>query len=179
MIEVPATETATALVLRPWLERDIPALVQAHKDPAMRRWLMRHFEDEEQARAAIEIQEQEWAERTRFVFAVTSPDGPDPIGSVMIRRIHKAPDAAEVGYWTAPEARGASVAGRAAEAALRWTLDQWAADGVHITRLELIHTLGNAASCRVAQKLGFEFAQDLPAFPPKFPNPGHLHVRSI
>ena len=196
-ITVPGTDAAPALTLRPWLPRDIPALVKAHADPDMRRWLLRHIDDEEQARAAIEVQEQEWAERTRFVLAVlpatdptpasASADGacpdpdadPDPIGSVSIRRIHKTPHAAEVGYWTAAEARGRSVAARAVEAALTWATAEWSTDEdtTPVTRFELIHTVGNEASCRVARKLGFELAQQLPAFPPKFPSAGHLHVR--
>lgn len=180
-ITVPGTDTAPALTLRPWQPRDIPALVKAHADPDMRRWLLRHIDDEDQARAALEVQEQEWSERTRFVLAVVAADGdaeePDPIGSVSVRRIHKAPDAAEVGYWTAVEARGRSVATRAVEAALKWAADEWAADDAPVSRFELIHTAGNDASCRVARKLGFELVQQLPAFPPKFPQPGHLHVR--
>ncbi|HET9173586.1 MAG TPA: GNAT family N-acetyltransferase [Actinospica sp.] len=180
-IQVPGTDAAPALTLRPWLPRDIPALVKAHADPEMRRWLLRHIEDEEQARAAIEAQEQEWTDRTRFVLAVTEAieDAPDqdPIGSVSIRRIHKTPHAAEVGYWTAPEARGRSVAARAVEAALTWAAAEWSTEAAPVTRFELIHTVGNHASCRVAGKLGFALAQQLPAFPPKFPNPGHLHVR--
>lgn len=178
-ITVPGTDTAPALTLRPWQPRDVPALVKAHADPDMRRWLLRHIDDEEQARAALEAQEQEWSERTRFVLAVTPTDDEDsdPIGSVSIRRIHKAPDAAEVGYWTAAEARGRSVATRAVEAALTWAAEQWSADDAPVSRFELIHTTGNDASCQVARKLGFELVQQLPAFPPKFPQPGHLHVR--
>jgi RimJ/RimL family protein N-acetyltransferase len=164
--------------MRPWLPRDIPALLKAHADPEMRKWLLRHIDDEQQARAAIEAQGQEWTARTRFVLAVT-PDLPDadPIGSVSIRRIHKSPHAAEVGYWTTPASRGQNVATRAVEAALTWATGEWSTDAAPVTRLELIHTVGNTPSCRVAQKLGFELAQQLPAFPPKFPSPGHLHVR--
>lgn len=179
MIQVPGTDTAPTLTLRPWLDRDIPTLVKAHADPAMRRWLLRHIDDENQARDALEAQEEDWADRIRFVFAVTSADDPDPIASVSIRRILKAPDAAEVGYWTAAEARGRSVAARSVQAVLRWAAEQWAADEVPVSRFELIHTVGNDASCRVAHKLGFELAEQLPPFLPKFPYPGHLHVRQI
>ncbi|HWG23631.1 GNAT family N-acetyltransferase [Actinospica sp.] len=174
------------LTLRPWLPRDVPALVKAHADPGMRRWLLRHIEDEEQARDAIAHQEEEWADGTRFVFAVTaatavtSADESEPVGSVSVKRISRisdAPGAAEVGYWTASEARGLSIAVRAVEAALPWAAEQWAADGAPVSRFELIHTIGNDASCRVAEKLGFELAEQLPPHPPKFPEPGHLHVR--
>jgi len=176
VIQILGTDTAPALTLRRWLPRDIPLLVKAHADPAMQRWLLRHIDDEEQARARLADQERGWTERTRFTFAVLAADDPDPVGSVSIRRIDKAPEAAEVGYWTVAEARGRSVAARAVEAALRWAAEEWAADAP-VSRFELIHTVGNDASCRVAGKLGFELAQELPAYPPKFPEPGHLHVR--
>jgi RimJ/RimL family protein N-acetyltransferase len=181
-LTVPGTSTAPALTLRPWLARDIPALIRAHADPAMQRWLLRHIDDADQARATLDEQAAQWAARTRFVFAVVenvpaAPASATPIASVSVRRIAKLPDAAEVGYWTAPEARSRDIATRAVEAAMHWSAAQWAADGDPITRFELIHALGNDASCRVAQKLGFTLAHELPAFPPKFPDPGHLHVR--
>ena len=176
MIEIPGNAAAPALILRPWLTRDIPALVKAHADPAMQRWLTRHINDEEQARASLADRERDWAERTRFTFAVLAADEADPIGSVSIRRVGKAPDVAEVGYWTVAQARGRSVAVRAADAALRWAVAEWAEDAP-LSRFELIHTIGNDASCRVAGKLGFELAQELAPHPPKFPEHGHLHVR--
>lgn len=185
MIQIAATDTAPALTLRRWSEEDIPALVRAHVDPDMRRWLLRHIDDEEQARAALASQRADWAAGTRFSFAVVAdPDmdrngngNGEPIGTISIRRLAKEPNVAEIGYWTVAAARGKSVATRAAEAALAWAEVRWSDEPVE--RVNLIHTLGNNASCRVAIKLGFALAEELPAYPPKFPQPGHLHVRRI
>jgi RimJ/RimL family protein N-acetyltransferase len=183
VIQIAATPTTPALTLRPWRDADIPTLLRAHADPDMRRWQIHHIDDEGQAIAALADQRWQWAKGTRFTFAVVAQseaeggeDAAEPIGNVSIRRLAKERDAAEIGYWTMPQARGKSVATRAAEAALAWADEQWAEDPVD--RYTLIHTLGNDASCRVAIKLGFAFAEDLPAHPPKFPNPGHLHVRN-
>ncbi|WP_326705576.1 hypothetical protein [Streptomyces cyaneofuscatus] len=44
-------------------------------------------------------------------------------------------------------------------------------------RLELLHQVDNVASCRVAEKSGYAFAELLSALPPEFPLDGHLHVR--
>jgi RimJ/RimL family protein N-acetyltransferase len=44
-------------------------------------------------------------------------------------------------------------------------------------RIELFHQLDNLASCRVAQKSGYALNELLPANPPAFPSPAHLHVR--
>lgn len=176
-IQIPGTDAAPALTLRPWQTRDIPALVKAHADPAMQRWLLRHIDDEEQARARLAAHAADWQNRTCFTFAVLTADSPDPIANVAIKRFEKKPDAPEVGYWTAPEARGRSIAARAVEAAMLWSATEWAADAP-VSRFELIHTVGNDASCRVAGKLGFELAEELPAYPPKYPEPGHLHMRA-
>ena len=52
-LTVEPTATAPALTRRPWQDSDIPALVAAHRDEAMRRWLMNSIDDEDQARAAL------------------------------------------------------------------------------------------------------------------------------
>ena len=177
MIQIAAAGSRPALTLRPWTEDDLPTLVKAHADPEMRRWQLWHIDDEEQAREWLANRQRQWAEGSRFGFAVVAAeDGAgDPIGAVSIRRDAKKPETAEVGYWTAAEARGQSVAPRAVGGALAWAARIWADDPVD--RINLIHTLGNDASCRVALKLGFALAEELPAYPPKFPEPGHLHVR--
>ena len=183
MIQLAATDSAPALTLRPWADKDVPALVRAHADPEMRRWMIWHIDNEDQARATLTEQRRHWAMGTRFVFAVTA-DGEgtgeggddDPvIGSVSLRRLAKEHDVADVGYWTMAEARGKSVATRAVAGVLSWAENLWADDPVD--HFKLIHSLGNNASCRVADKLGFAFAEDLPPDPPMFPQPGHLHIR--
>jgi RimJ/RimL family protein N-acetyltransferase len=176
----PATETAPALALRRWRERDAPALVAAHRDVTMRRWLTRPVHDEDAALKMITEQRDAWVDGSRFTLAVVErpegvePGDADPIGSVSIRRLDRHFDVAEVGYWVAAQARGRSVAPRAMTAALDWAAHLWRHEPLR--RFELIHTIGNDASCRVAQKLGFALEEELPASV-KWPEPGHLHVR--
>jgi RimJ/RimL family protein N-acetyltransferase len=184
VIRIAASGPSPALTLRPWSPDDIPALVSAHADPEMRRWMTWHVDDEQQALAALVEQRKHWEMGTRFVFAVVAvvageagDDAGTPIGSVSIRRFAKEPDAAEVGYWTVAQARGKSVAPRAVEGVLAWAQERWADDPV--ARFNLIHSLENIGSCRVANKLGFALAKELPPFPPKFLEPGHLHVRRV
>ena len=185
MIQIAAAGSTPALTLRPWTADDIPALVRAHTDPVMRRWLSTRIDDEKQALAVLVARKADWEAGTRFTFAVVAHEGGgedgdggdgggEPIGSISIRRAFQA-KTAEVGYWTAAQARGKSVAPRAVEGALAWVEGVWSEHPVE--RFNLIHTVGNDASCRVATKLGFALAEELPAFPPKFPEPGHLHVR--
>ena len=182
ILTVPAAAGAPALVLRRWLARDAPAMVAAHSDPAMRRWLMRHIDDQDEALRTIEQHRLAWDDGVRFTFAVVErPEagdaaGTDPSGLVAVRRPDPRSEVAEVGYWVVPEARGRAVAARATAAALDWVARLWRAQGYPVRRFELIHTLGNDASCRVAERLGFGHAKDLPPSV-KYPEPGHLHVR--
>jgi len=43
--------------------------------------------------------------------------------------------------------------------------------------IELLHTVGNEGSCRVAQKCGYVLESVLAPMPPKFPDEGHRHLR--
>ena len=67
------------------------------------------------------------------------------------------------------------MAPRALLALTDWAFTTFAGDGP--ARLELLHQADNTASCRVAQKCGYAFAELLPATPPSYPREGHLHVR--
>jgi hypothetical protein len=40
-LTVRPSATSPGLVLRPWTEQDIPAMVAAYRDPVMRHWLPR------------------------------------------------------------------------------------------------------------------------------------------
>ena len=46
-----------------------------------------------------------------------------------------------------------------------------------LEQLELMHAVGNHASCRVADKAGFALSAVLPPLLPEFPDDGHLHIR--
>ena len=59
---------------------------------------------------------------------------------------------AEIGYWTAPAARGRGVAPLAVDAACRWAFG-----ALPVDRIELCHAVENAASGRVAEKAGFTY----------------------
>ncbi|MFJ8297490.1 GNAT family N-acetyltransferase [Streptomyces sp. NPDC094447] len=174
-----ATPTAPALRLRPWHADDLAELVEAHRDPAMRRWATAPLETEHDGTAWLRAQEEARAAGTRFAFAVVeAPLGTEPrslAGGVVLKRAEPGLPTAEVGYWTAARARGRGVAPRALEALTAWAFDTFRTEGLE--RLELLHQVDNTASCRVAEKSGYAFARILPASPPAFPLDGHLHTR--
>ncbi|AEW98773.1 GNAT family N-acetyltransferase [Streptantibioticus cattleyicolor] len=170
---------APGLLLRPWCADDTAALVEAYRDPALRRWTSARLEDEADALRWVREQERGWAAGERFGFAVLSTppgrDAPELVGNVVLKGVAAGRPSAEVGYWTAARARGRGVAPRALGALTTWAFDTFRADGLE--RLELLHQSDNEASCAVARKSGYAFARTLPAAPPDYPLDGHLHLR--
>ena len=72
-------------------------------------------------------------------------------------------------------ARGRGIASRALGAVCTWAFQQPRLRPLE--GLELIHAIGNQASCRVAAKAGFTLSAVLPPLLPEFPDDGHLHIR--
>ncbi|RPK83103.1 GNAT family N-acetyltransferase [Streptomyces sp. ADI98-10] len=168
------------LRLRRWREEDLPALLEAYEDPAMRRWLATQVSGADGAAAWLEAQRRGWATGTRFAFAVTEATTDEgrvgePLGNIVLKRPDPRNDCAEVGYWTTAAARGRGVASRALTALSDWAFAEFAEQG--LTRLELMHQVDNEASCRVAEKGGYALARVIPALPPDYPLDGHVHVR--
>jgi RimJ/RimL family protein N-acetyltransferase len=174
-----ATSSASALVLRPWCMEDVAGLVEVFRDPTLRQWTSSAVESEADAMRWVQGQQKGWAAGDRFGFAVleTQPDSArgQLVGNVVLKEVESGKPSAEVGYWTAAQARGRGVAPRALEALTGWAFDALGADGLE--RLELLHQVDNPASCRVAHKSGYHFGAVLPAAPPAFPREGHLHIR--
>ncbi|POX48779.1 GNAT family N-acetyltransferase [Streptomyces sp. Ru71] len=171
LLRTEAAEGAPALLLRPWDRGDAPRLARAHRDPALRRWATAPVHDEASATRWIQVQRDGWDSGDRYAFAVVEPAPAEAelVGHVALKR---TADGAEVGYWTAAHARGRAVAPRALRA-----LTEWAFASFGLSRLDLLHQTDNTASCRVAQKAGYALCGLLPAAPPDFPLPGHLHTR--
>lgn len=113
-LRVDATPSAPALLLRPWGEADIGPLVEAFRDPALRRGANGPMESAEDLRAWLELQGRGWVTGERLAFAVLE-DHPGSregrlAGSVVIKRGISGQGPAEAGYWTAAHARGRGVA---------------------------------------------------------------------
>jgi RimJ/RimL family protein N-acetyltransferase len=110
-----------------------------------------------------------WAEETMFTWAVQAPgavDGP-VLAMVGVTRTTGAPgqeQAGEIGYWTAPDARGTGLTTAAARLVADWALDP---EGLGLTRLQWQAFVGNWPSRRVAWKLGFRFEGTLRRFGPQ------------
>lgn len=173
-LTVPAGEGTPELLLRAWEAGDAEALAAEHRDPSMRRRLMRTLDDADDAGRWIAWQAEAWEAGLRYSFAVVEPDAARVVGHVAVKRKAAQDASGEIGYWTAAAVRGRGVAPLAVDAVTRWALD---AGGPGLTRLDLLHAVGNTASCRVAAKCRFPLREELAPHPPKFPEAGHRHVR--
>jgi ribosomal-protein-alanine N-acetyltransferase len=133
------------LVLRPWNEDDVPALVVACNDPAIAHWIPsipRPYTDAD-ARGFIERESQ--PEMRSFAIDV---DGSltGAIGLALNAHEYRG----HVGYWVAAPARGRGICTRALRLLSRWALHE-----LGLQRLELITDPDNVASQRVAEKVGY------------------------
>jgi RimJ/RimL family protein N-acetyltransferase len=142
-------------------------------------WLRRPVTTTEEALRIIQARQADRRAGTGFSFAVLQADAAgvagDLVGSVTIRRLDRDSVSGEVGYWVTASSRGQGIAPRAVNAACEWVFRL--PRHRPLEQLELIHAVGNHASCRVADKAGFALTAVLPPLLPEFPNDGHLHVR--
>ncbi|MFE2552460.1 GNAT family N-acetyltransferase [Streptomyces sp. NPDC059355] len=179
-LEAAATPTAPALLLRPWRPADSGELVEVYRDAALRRWTGAAVHDEASAAQWVRDQQQGGETGSRLAFAVVESraDGEEEgriLGHVVLKGAVPGAASAEVGYWTAAHARGRDVAPRALRTLTDWAFASFGVGG--LTRLELLHQVDNPASCRVAQKCGYELTGVLAADPPAHSADGHLHAR--
>ncbi|MBQ1076043.1 GNAT family N-acetyltransferase [Micromonospora sp. C31] len=174
MLRAPATATLPELLLRPWRDADADALIAAYDDPLLRRWTRAPVTTPAEARRFLAAAHRDWADGSRFSFAVIEPRpaGETLVAQVILKHVTDLGGDAEVGYWTAAPARGRGIAPHALAAVTDWAFDRFAG----LRRLDLLHQIDNPASCRVAQKAGYRFEEVLPARPP-FPRDGHRHAR--
>lgn len=137
------------LTLRPWTSSDVPAVVAAYDDPAIRRWHTMSMAPSE-AEQWVTAAHRGWTSETSASWAIVNQDM--LVGRMSLRQVDLEDGVAEVGYWVTALARGRTIAPRALTAVSYWALHNL---GLH--RLELEHSTRNQASCRVAAKAGYRF----------------------
>jgi RimJ/RimL family protein N-acetyltransferase len=130
------------ILLRPFTEDDLPAIVAACQDPEIPRWTSVPIPyTEADARAWLESTEEE-------TFAIVDRSSDELLGSIGVRYFDGG--IGEVGYWVKREARGRGVATRALELIAGWALVDKGLD-----RFQLRADVANEPSQRVAEKAGF------------------------
>lgn len=140
------------MLLRPWRDSDVPQMVEACKDPEIPLWTAvgdPYTEDEARGWVRGEIATGE-PPGDRVSFAIAEPsDEPRLLGAMSIQRIFRG-HTGEIGYWTAPWARGHGVMTRAVRLLAQWSFGEF-----ELRRIELVIAVENSASNRVAEKAGF------------------------
>lgn len=145
--EDPVTLAGDGLLLRPFLDADLPALQQMFADPVTSRW--NPGPDGPDALAAWARARNDWRSGDHASWAIATGEGA-LAGQLSLHHIEPEQRNAEVGYVVAPWARGRHLAVRALEVALGWAFGE-----LGLLRVHLFHAVENTASCRVAARAGF------------------------
>jgi RimJ/RimL family protein N-acetyltransferase len=152
---VPAPEVGLSdgvVLLRPWRESDVPQMVEACKDPAIPLWTaVADPYTEADARAWVRgelMAGEPPGDRVSFAVAAAEDDA-RLLAAMSIQRIFRG-RTGEIGYWTAPWARGQGVMTRAVRLLAQWSFGEF-----DLRRIEIIVAVENTASNRVAEKAGF------------------------
>lgn len=135
-------------VLRPWRVSDAPAVAEAYSEPSIQRWHARSMTEDE-ALTWISSWPGRWNQESGGGWAMAS--GSSLLGQISLRRLSLPDGIGEVSYWVMPAARGQQVATRALRGLSSWVLGQ-----LSLHRMELAHSTMNPASCRVADKAGYQ-----------------------
>jgi RimJ/RimL family protein N-acetyltransferase len=144
--EVVCTER---LVLRPFREDDVEAVLAGCQDIDVQRWINIPV-PYTRADARAYVLADSPAERaagtgTNLAIEVEGT----VVGSTGVHRIGAHPMGPEIGYWIAPEARGKGYAAEATHALAEWAL------GLGAHRVYLVADVRNAGSQAVARRAGF------------------------
>jgi len=99
------------------------------------------------ARDYIAIARARWEEGTFYAFAVTRAD--ELLGVCTLSSIHPIYHFCNLGYWVRTTYHGQGIAGRASKLVARFAFEN-----LGLIRAEIVIAVGNAASLRVAEKIG-------------------------
>ena len=139
------------LVLRPFRPDDAEAVFRACQDPEHRRWMPNLPEPYTRADAVEFVTRAAPRGRAegRDLHCAVEADG-ELVGSCGVHHLQGGTRLGpEIGYWTAPWARGRGHAAEAARAIADWTF------GHGVARVHLFADVRNAASQAVAVRAGF------------------------
>lgn len=148
----PPSLTDGVVSLRAWTLADAPDVARACDDPESARWLpmptpYTQADAEEWLDGGVA---EGWATGARATLATTDATTGAVLGCVTLILGNRSAGRAEIGYWTAPWARGRGVASRGASLLARWGLEE-----LGLWRVGLLADVDNIASQRAAEKAGF------------------------
>ena len=148
---------AGAVTVRPWHERDVPAVIEAGRDVDILR-LVSVWPDGDDAAARLFIEQEQAATRQggRLSLAIATAPESTAIGGILLHRLVPGRGQAEIAYWLLNSARGRGLATGAVR-----LLTGFAFEELELRRIELLVESSNAASIRVAERAGFRREPEL------------------
>ena len=141
------------VLLRPVERDDAEAIYTACQDPQIQRWttVPSPYLREHAEHFAGDYAPLAWSTGAGAIFAATDTADGRLLASIGLHFDRGRDDGiAEIGYWTAPWARGRGITTEAVAAVCRWGFTTCG-----VQRLEWYAEVGNVASRRVAEKVGF------------------------
>lgn len=137
-------------MLRPWLLTDAAAVMDAFGDPDIQRWHVRRADSVDEASQWIRAWQSGWADESQLNWALVDRASDFLLGRMSLKAVDLHDGSGGLAYWVVPASRGRGLCSAAAIALCQWAFNE---AGFH--RIELEHSISNAASCRVAAKAGF------------------------
>ncbi|OLB75363.1 MAG: GNAT family N-acetyltransferase [Actinobacteria bacterium 13_2_20CM_2_71_6] len=159
---------AEDLLIRPWQPDDADAVYRACQDPDIQRWttIPAPYGRAEAQRFVAEFTPAAWDAGTAAPLGVFDLASGELLGSNGLGSTNPARNSAELGYWTAPWARGKGVALTATRAVATWAFAHFG-----LNRVTWSAEIGNHASRLVALRAGFQIGGEQRMAQP------HLHGR--
>jgi len=154
----PTVLRGESVVLRAFVEADIPRIVEACSDLRTRRWLtsMPSPYTEESARAYLHSMPVEESSARRVVWCIADRASDLLLANIAIFDLAgEDPSSGEIGYWTHPDARGRGVMTEALRLVVDHAFSPFTEQGMGLRRLQLLAAAGNSASGHIARRTGF------------------------
>jgi RimJ/RimL family protein N-acetyltransferase len=129
---------------------DAAAILELMRDPAVDQWNPAQSVIDEQTAAGWCHDMADWTAGDHASWIIADPDADTALGVVSLHSIDRVQHDAEIGYRVLPQARGRGLATEAVAAATVWAFAH-----LSLVRIEIVHAVGNTASCRVAERAGF------------------------
>ena len=148
-MDAPTELAGDGVRLRPLRDDDAPAYAAAFRDDPELGLLIGTETDPDEASVRERIANAE--QRGGFELAITADVSDAFLGLVAVHGIEIAHGRAEVGFWLAPDARGAGLGTRAVALVVSWLFGE-----AGLRRVEMTTTPENAGALHLARRLGFE-----------------------
>lgn len=146
----PTLDAGDDLLLRPFEADDAAWVIDAFADPDIQRWHHLRIDTVGEAEEWIAGWAASWANETDGSWLIARRGSGERLGRLGLRGVDLAGGRAELSYWVVPVARGSGAATAATRAGSHWLFGS-----LGLRRVEVMHSVDNPASCRVARKAGF------------------------